>query len=773
MEVNDGTMKLPMVALRGLVIFPYTVLNFEVGREVSQNAIERATESDRLILLVAQRDMRVETPTPKDLYEIGVTARIRHIIKVPNGTSRVMVEGLGRARILDYINEDCYMAVAEDCERDVELDENAEAHMRLLISKFETLSGEAGTSAEAISALSEMKSPAKLVDTIAMNLLRNTEDKQEVLETLDVIERYEKVLAFADKEANIAALEREVAVKTRKNLDKTQRDYYLKEQLRVIQGELEDGEADGGDELERFAQAIEVMPVDQATKEKLRKDLKHLKQINPQMADYNVLLTYLEWVTSLPYGTFTTDNMDLLHARKVLDEDHYGMEKVKDRIIEYLAVTQLKKNMKGPILCFAGPPGVGKTSIARSIAKAVGRKFVRMSLGGVQDEAEIRGHRRTYVGAIPGRIVSNIKKAGTMNPVFLLDEIDKMGKDYKGDPASAMLEVLDGEINSEFQDHYLDMDFDLSNVMFITTANDVSAIPAPLFDRMEVIEISGYTAFEKRQIARRHLIPKQLEENGLRGDVVEITDDAIDKMVSGYTMESGVRTLERTIGTVCRKAARAYIEGEEHISVGRDDLDEYLGAEKFTDTLLPDRDTKGIAVGLAWTAYGGTVLPVEAIEMEGTGELVLTGQLGDVMKESALAGKSLIFSMADELGIDEKKRKKCDIHLHAPEGAVSKDGPSAGITMALAMASALSGRKIRHDYAMTGEITLSGRVLPIGGLKEKSLAAVRYGINKVIIPKGNVKDIEEIPEEIAKEIEFIPVEMMSDVIKTALKGKRQ
>ena len=544
----------------------------------------------------------------------------------------------------------------------------------------------------------------------------------------------------------------------------------MREQMHAIQKSLGEA-AEDGDELEKFSQAVEQMPVDEATRQKLKKEIARLGRMNTQNPDHNVLRTYLEWVTSLPYGAYTKDNMGLAHARRVLDSEHYGMEKVKDRILEYLSVRRLKSDMQGPILCFAGPPGVGKTSIARSIASALGRKFARMSLGGVRDEAEIRGHRRTYIGAIPGRIISGIKQAGSMNPVFLLDEIDKMGSDYKGDPASAMLEVLDPEINSTFRDHYLDMEFDLSEVMFVTTANDVDAIPRPLYDRMEIIELSSYTAYEKEQIAKKHLIPRQLEKHGLTKKLLRIEPSAVRAMISGYTCESGVRSLERVVAEVCRKGARRYMDTGKSIAVRAGNLEKYLGIPKYTGSKLPKEDTVGVVNGLAWTAYGGTMLPVEAAALEGSGELSLTGNLGDVMKESARTGLSVVRAMAEELVIPADFHKEQDIHIHAPEGAIPKDGPSAGITMALAVVSALTGRPVRHDVAMTGEITLTGRVLAIGGLKEKALAAAREGVYTILIPADNAKDIEEIPKEVAEQITFRQVRTFREVVALALAGE--
>jgi len=605
---------------------------------------------------------------------------------------------------------------------------------------------------------------------VAMNLLKKTEDKQQILETFDVIERYKKTIEFVMEEIHIAQIEREITARTKLQIDKMQKEHYLREQLRAIQSSLGEDEQEAS-EIEEFKKNVDAMPVSDATKKKLNKEITRLERMNSQSPDYNVLRTYLEWVTSLPYGIYTEDDLDIRHAREVLDGEHYGLEKVKERILEYLAVLKLKNNLKGPILCFVGPPGVGKTSIAHSIANAMGRKFVRMSLGGVRDEAEIRGHRRTYIGAIPGRIISGIKQAGTMNPVFLFDEIDKMGNDFRGDPASAMLEVLDPEINATFQDHYLDMEFDLSDVMFITTANDVESIPRPLYDRMEIIQLSSYTAQEKEQIAVRHLIPKQLTQHGLTSGILRIQRVAVSAMVAEYTCESGVRSLERIIAGVCRKAAKKYIDGKKRMTVTKRNLSDFVGIPKFKDPILPKEDQVGVANGLAWTAAGGTTLPIEVAVMEGSGNLELTGQLGDVMKESARTGISLVRSMAEELGISASFHREKDIHIHVPEGAVSKDGPSAGITMALAVASALTGRKVRSDVAMTGEVTLTGRVLAIGGLKEKALAALAAGITNIIIQEDNTKDIDEITKDLAIRFNFIPVANFRAVLQAAMLEK--
>ena len=754
-------------------LFPYTVVNFEVAREISIEALTRAMNGDQRLFLVTQKDMRVEMPTEDDVYQVGVIGKVRHVIKLQGDAVRVLLEGVCRAKIRSCELEECFMANVEVCESDVESSPETEAYMRSLLEVYEEYAAASGkVSQESILALTEVSSPAKLVDTMAVNLLKKVPEKQDLLETFDVYERYEKMIEYVKREIEIANIEQEISNRTRTQIEKQQREMYLREQMRSIQTSL-GMDADLEEEVMEIAQKVKDLPVSEETREKLNTEVSRLARMNNQSAEYNVSRTYLETVISLPFGKYTEEEIDLDHVEKVLDEDHYGMKQVKERVIEYLAVRKLKNDMKGPILCLAGPPGVGKTSIASSIAKAIGRKFVRMSLGGVKDEAEIRGHRRTYIGAIPGRIVTSIKQAGTMNPLFLLDEIDKLSNDMRGDPASAMLEVLDPEINNAFQDHYLDIDFDLSSVMFVTTANDVSMIPRPLYDRMEVINLSSYTTYEKEQIAMRHLIPKQLEKNGLTPSILKIEPSAVQEMITGYTSESGVRSLERMIGAVCRKAARKYLGGKKSMIVRASNLHNYLGVPKYSETHMSHEDKVGVVTGLAWTAAGGTTLPVEVCVMQGKGNVELTGQLGDVMKESARTGISLVRSIAPKLGIDEKFYTNKDVHIHVPEGAIPKDGPSAGITMALAVTSALSGRKIRGDFAMTGEVTLTGRVLPIGGLKEKTLAALREGITNVIIPEENLKDKEDFPKEILRKVKFYPVKSFIEVVELCLLPKEE
>lgn len=761
-------LSLPLVALRGLVVYPNTVISFEVARDTSLVAIETAMAADEPVFLVTQRDFRDENPKRGDLFDIGVVAKIRHIIKLQGQAVRLMVEGLYRARIMDIQMRDCYWARVMNCEQDWDDDVKTEAYMRSLLTGFDAYALSTGKiSPEAMAALKEIKSAAKLADTVAVTLLTKLEEKQDMLECIDLEMRYKKLIEYTTREIAVTEIERDIMSKTRDQIEKLQRDHFLREQLKAIQHTLGDDGDD--DKIEEFAEKIENLPIKDDNKKYLKKELERLRRLNPNSPDYQTLFSYFEWVCDLPWGVATPDNLNIEHARSVLDRDHYGLKKVKERVLEFLAVKSLKPDMAGQILCFAGPPGVGKTSIAKSIAEAIGRNFVRMSLGGLHDEAEIRGHRRTYIGAIPGRIANGLKRAGSMNPLFLLDEIDKLGQDYKGDPASAMLEVLDPTVNNTFNDHYLEIDIDLSAVMFVTTANDISMIAAPLYDRMEIIELSSYTAFEKREIAKKHLLPKQLEANGIDKNKLKLSDAAIELVISGYTSEAGVRELERKLGEICRKAAIEFIGGNAKQSVTPKNLEKYLGIAKYSKKDLIREPRIGVATGLAWTSSGGTVLPVEVSVMDGKGEILLTGQLGEVMQESARTAISLIRSRAEKLGIDPDFYSKKDIHIHVPEGATPKDGPSAGITLALAVTSALKGAPFPADIAMTGEITLTGRVLPIGGLREKALAAVRYGIPKIIVPAANKKDLEEIPPEILEKLQVHFINTFDEGLKATRK----
>lgn len=764
--------ELPLLALRGLTVFPNMVLYFDVGRYKSISAIEEAMELEQKIILVSQKDAKIDDPSIEDIYKVGTIALIKQILKLPGGTIRVLAEGIKRGRIIEYTQYEPYFKVkVEEESFDYSEEEilKQEALMRSILDIFDDyikLSNK--VSPELIISVQDVDEPGNLADIIAANILVKTEDKQSILNELNPVKRLEKLYGMLSKEIQILEIENEINKKIKKQLDNMQKEYYLREQLKAIKEEL--GEYDSVvNEIDEYREKIEESNLSEEVYDRVTKELNRLSLMSPMSAEAGVIRNYIDCILELPWNEETKDNDDLKRAAKILDEDHYGLDDVKERIIEYLAVKQLTDDMRGPVLCFVGPPGVGKTSIARSIARALDRKFVRMSLGGVRDEAEIRGHRRTYVGAIPGRIISGIREAGTKNPVFLLDEIDKMGSDFRGDPTSALLEVLDREQNFEYRDHYIDLPFDLSKVLFITTANTIDTIPKPLLDRIEVIRIAGYTEEEKLNIATKYLIPKQLKEHGLKERSILISDNTILHIIKYYTREAGVRNLEREIAKLCRKAARRIIEtGQTSVRISTNNLDKYLGIPRYQYNKIEKRAQIGVVTGLAWTAVGGEVLSVEAIAMPGVGKLNLTGKLGAVMKESANAGLSYIRSKAKEFGIDPHFYKNTDIHVHVPEGAIPKDGPSAGITMATAMLSALSQIPVKNNIAMTGEITLSGRVLPIGGLKEKALAAHRAGIERLIIPLENKKDIEEIPINIRKKLDILLVEHMDDVLKYSL-----
>jgi ATP-dependent Lon protease len=770
-DMNTEAVALPLLPLRGLVIFPYMVLHFDVAREKSIAALEEAMGSDQQIFLVSQKDVSVDMPEPDELYRVGTISRIKQVLKLPGDTIRVLVEGEARARIEEFTQTEPFFAVEVVEQPDIVPSDGLQtkALMRSVMDSFEEyvkLSNK--VTHETFASVSSVEDPGQISDIIASNVLLRLEDKQGVLECSDVAKRLEKVLVILGNEIEILQIERAINQRVRKQMDKSQREYYLREQIKAIQKELGEKETivQEADELKK---RLDETPVSQEAREKAEKEIARMSKMSMGSPEISVVRSYVEWILDLPWEKHTEDEIDLARVQKTLDEDHYGLTKVKDRVIEYLAVCKLTGGMRGNILCFVGPPGVGKTSVASSIAKALGRSFVRMSLGGVRDEAEIRGHRRTYIGAIPGRIISSVKQAKSMNPVFLLDEIDKMSSDFRGDPASAMLEVLDPEQNATFRDHYLDIAFDLSQVMFITTANTADTIPRPLLDRMEVIQLSSYTEDEKLGIALKHLLPKQLAKHGQKPSNLVIEAQAMRNIISHYTMEPGVRMLERRIADICRKAAREMAEhGRRRIRVRPGSLHRYLGAERYRRDTASERDDVGVVTGLAWTPSGGQTLVVEATPMRGDGKLELTGHLGDVMKESARAGLSYIRSKAEELGIDPAFYTNTDLHVHIPEGAIPKDGPSAGITMATAIISALSKRPVRRTVAMTGEITLRGRVLPIGGLKEKALAAHRAGIKKVIIPAENQKDLEEIPENVRKDIRFLLASDLDDVLETAL-----
>ena len=769
MPARKKTISLPVLALRGLMVFPHMVLHFDVGRNKSVAALEQAMMEGQQIFLVAQKDAEVDDPGVEELCRVGTIAAIKQVMNLPGDNLRVLVEGERRGVLQSITQEEPYLqgTIRPDDARfdgdEVEL----QALVRATQEFFETYAKTSlRVSQETVNSVKDVDAADQIADIIAANILTRMEDRQQILEELDVKRRLESLCAILARETELAGVEKQVQARIKKQIEKNQKDYYLREQIKAIQTELGDTEATDTDDLR---ERMEKTPLNEEARQKCEKELERLARMAPGTPEVGVSRTYIEWILDMPWGQTTADNLDLKRARKVLAQDHYGLEKVKERIVEYLAVLRMKQDMKGPILCFVGPPGVGKTSIVRAIAKAVGRKFVQMSLGGVRDEAEIRGHRRTYIGAIPGRIIAGIKQAGTMNPVFLFDEIDKMSHDMRGDPASALLEVLDAEQNENFRDHYMELPFDLSKVMFITTANSVDTIPGPLLDRMEIIEVPSYTEEEKLQIAKRHLLPKQIEAHGLQSRSVKISDRVMRSLIEGYTREAGVRTLERTVAKVVRKAAVTMLDTDvAEVTVTPAKLKEYLGAVRYIRE-MPEKEPRiGVVNGLAYTAVGGEMLEVECAVMPGKGSLQLTGQLGDVMKESAEAAFTWVRAHSADLGLKDDFYKDKDIHIHVPEGAVPKDGPSAGVTMVTALTSVLTGVPVRQDVAMTGEITLRGRVLPIGGLKEKSLAAYRAGIKTLIIPKENEKDLEEVPPHVLSQFRVVTAEFIEDVLKEAL-----
>ena len=761
--------KVPLLALRGRVVFPDTAPSFDIGRLVSLNAVRYASDGDTYLFVVAQKDAEKEQIVPDDLYSVGVVCKLRQVTRLPGNTVRIFVEGLFRATAVRVEEvEGCMLADIERLETVHSDDRLEEAYFRTSKDMVhEICQTEARISKNAASELELCSDPDQLVNIAGHYLRISVEQKQTLLECSRLIERLKMLDTILNDELEIVRLERKINAMVRQNIDKNQKEYYLREQLKAIHTELGDDE-DEKTELER---KIKERHMPAEVEEKALKELSRMSKMQSSSPDYNVLRVYIDWLLDLPWAETTEDTKDLKDAVKVLNDDHYGLEKIKERITEYLAVLQLTGGMNAPILCFVGPPGVGKTSIASSIARALGRKFVRMSLGGVKDESEIRGHRKTYVGALPGRIIAGIKTAGTSNPVFLLDEIDKLSSDMRGDPASALLEVLDPAQNSTFRDRYLEVPYDLSKVLFITTANGLDTVPAPLLDRMEVIELNGYTQEEKREIAKRYLVDKRREANGVKKEQLTVTDDAIDEIINGYTLEAGVRNLERNIDAICRKAAVKLASGVvENITVNAGLVGEMLGARRYDRDNFIASDEVGAATGLAWTAVGGTTLTIEVSAMHGKGDILLTGKLGDVMKESARAAISYIRANSQTYGIDSSTFETTDIHIHVPEGATPKDGPSAGITMATAILSAFTRKPVKSSVAMTGEITLRGKVLPIGGLKEKALAAYRVGVKDVIIPADNKKDLEEIPENIREKLHFIPVTDVDAVFKSAIIG---
>ena len=761
--------QLPMVALRGIVVFPGQLVNFDVGRKISRNAVEAALDTEKTIFLTAQKSLTEKKPEIDDLYTTGIIAKIDQVLKIPGRSEviHVSVSGIARARLEKIINKKDYLCADVEILSETPIAPKERTYAQALLRETKDeftnyLEAAPRMPEDVIEKILEFKDPGLLADFIAGNIMIEYEDRQRFLEILDPIERLFELNVTLANEAYMLSLENEIADKVQNKMDKNQREYYLNEQIKAINEELNGYSED--DDIEEYREKINKLNASDEVKEKLSKECTRLSKMSSTSPDALVSRSYIETCLELPWGVYSAENDDIELSRNILEKDHYGLDKVKKRILEYLAVSTIAPDIRGQIICLAGPPGVGKTSVARSIARATGRKYVRIALGGVKDEAEIRGHRRTYIGSMPGRIIDALKKAGTSNPVILLDEIDKLSADYKGDPTSALLEVLDPEQNFEFNDHYVDLPFDLSKVLFITTANVRSNIPAPLQDRMEIIELDSYTFEEKFNIAKKHLIPKQLKRHGITASKLRITDKALKLIIDGYTREAGVRLLEQRIATICRIAAAQIVEGKaEKVSVKPENIESYLGSRKYKDENMKHPDEVGIANGLAWTSVGGEMLEIESAVLEGTGKLELTGSLGDVMRESAKTAVSVIRSKANELDINSEFYKTKDIHIHVPDGATPKDGPSAGVTIATSLVSALTGKKIRNDVAMTGEITLRGRVLPIGGLKEKSMAAYRAGIKKVLIPYDNISDLDEVDVKVKEAVEFKPVKTVDQV----------
>lgn len=767
----NNIMTLPAISLRGLVIFPSMVLHFDVGRERSVAALKAAAAGDGKIFLVAQKDAGETEPTAENIYSVGVVAEIRQLLTTPDGSTRVLVEGLFRAKTMrpvpcrDYLKYEVKQLQTRGTAMSASTETAAKRALKETFDLYASMSTKMPR--DLYESIMSEEDCGRLFDKVVFNIMLSVEDKQKLLETNGTLQRIRMLIAMLHDEIEVIQAEIEIGEQVREQVDKNQREYYLREQLKAISRQLGDSD-NPAEEFDDYVAKITALGLSKESEEKLINEADRLSKLSGSSQEAAVLRTYLDTVLSVPFNKKTKDKTDINAAAKQLDKDHYGLEKVKERILETLAVRTLAPDVKGQIICLYGPPGVGKTSIGKSIAKALGRKYARISLGGVRDEAEIRGHRKTYVGAMPGRIIEALRQAKTINPVILLDEIDKMGNDYKGDPSSAMLEVLDAEQNVAFVDHYIEVPVDLSDVLFITTANSLDTIPAPLLDRMEVIELSSYTREEKFNIAKKHLIPKQLKKHGESAKTLRITDGALYDIIDCYTREAGVRKLERKIADVCRKAAKSLVSGEQKVVVNENNLKDFLGIKKYQPEKLAARDEVGLVNGLAWTSVGGTMLPLEVLVLDGTGKTEFTGSLGDVMKESAKIAVSLTRSLADKYGIDKEFYKNKDIHVNAPEGAVPKDGPSAGVTLTTALVSALSGTPVRRDVAMTGEITLRGKVLPIGGLKEKTMAAYRAGITTVCIPKDNVPDIEEIDEKVKESIKFVPAEDISTVLETAL-----
>ena len=768
-EKTGGAGNYPVLPLRDIVVFPHMIVPLFVGREKSINALEEVTHGEKQILLVAQKNAGDDEPSTEDIYSMGTLASVLQLLKLPDGTVKVLVEGTERVQIEEYLdNPEYFEAKAAPVDEELGPDDEIEALARSAIAQFENyVRLNKKISPEVLGTVTQITDYSKLADTIASHLAIKISDKQEILETVSVTGRLERVYTLMESEISVLQVEKKIRSRVKRQMEKTQREYYLNEQMKAIQKELGDGD-DGRDDLAELEEKIEATRLSKEAREKATAELKKLKQMSPMSAEATVVRNYLDWLLNIPWGNKGKIKKDLDEAERVLDKDHYGLEKVKERIVEYLAVQARTNKLKGPILCLVGPPGVGKTSLGKSIAEATGREFVRMSLGGVRDEAEIRGHRRTYIGSMPGKVIQSMKKAKKTNPLFLLDEIDKMGADFRGDPASALLEVLDPEQNHAFNDHYLEVDYDLSNVLFVTTANTLN-IPPALMDRMEIIRIAGYTEDEKVQIARRHLLPELMQTHGLAKDEWKIEDEALLEVIRRYTREAGVRNLERELAKLARKAVKELLTSDKKtVKVTKDNLGDFLSVPKYRYGQTELEDQVGVVTGLAWTETGGELLTIEGVMMPGKGKMTVTGNLRDVMKESIQAANAYVKSRAVDFGIEPPMFDKRDIHVHVPEGATPKDGPSAGVGMVTAIISIMTGIAVRRDVAMTGEITLRGRVLPIGGLKEKLLAALRGGVKTVIIPEENAKELAEIPDEVKNKLEIVPVSHMDEVLKIAL-----
>ena len=774
-SMNTNERIVPLLPLRGVLVYPTMVLHLDVGRDKSIQALEQAAMDENIIFLAMQKEMNIDDPKEDDIYSVGTVAKVKQMLKLPNGTLRVLVEGLHRAEVIEFIEEENVVQVSiKTVTEEVEDDLEEKAFMRTLLEHFEQyIKVSKKVSNETFATVADVEEPGRLADLIASHLPIKTKQKQEILEIVSVKERLQTLISIIQDEQELLSLEKKIGQKVKRSMERTQKEYFLREQMKAIQTELGDKEGKGG-EVEELREKIEQSGMPEETMKAALKELDRYEKLPASSAESGVIRNYIDWLLALPWTEATEDIIDLAHSEEILNNDHYGLEKVKERVLEYLAVQKLTNSLKGPILCLVGPPGVGKTSLARSIATSLNRNFVRVSLGGVRDESEIRGHRRTYVGAMPGRIIQGMKKAKTVNPVFLLDEIDKMSNDFRGDPSAALLEVLDPEQNHNFSDHYIEEPYDLSKVMFVATANTLSSVPGPLLDRMEIISIAGYTELEKVHIAREHLLPKQLKEHGLRKGNLQVRDEALLEIIRYYTREAGVRTLERQIAKVCRKVAKIIVTAErKRIVVTEKKIVDLLGKHIFRYGQAEKTDQVGMATGLAYTAAGGDTLAIEVSVAPGKGKLILTGKLGDVMKESAQAAFSYIRSRAEELQIDPNFHEKNDIHIHVPEGAVPKDGPSAGITMATALISALTGIPVSKEVGMTGEITLRGRVLPIGGLKEKTLSAHRAGLTKIILPAENEKDLDDIPESVKENLTFVLASHLDEVLEHALVGVKQ